>query len=137
MCGGGGRYLAPGGQLAQHHLQDGGRQRLLEHLEQLLRLLTHSDGVGQVIHTWLQLTWVQKQVDTYYLGYTTWITDNLHSRQVDVFHPSHLRKWGGNGTYLRPGAPRPAGFLGGKTSEQLPGPSDPAAAEKKLQNDPS
>lgn len=117
-------YLVHRGQLAQHHLEDWGWQRLLKDLEQLLRLLTHSDRVGQVIHTCLQLTWLQKCIT---------IETECH---VNVFHPLHLNNWRGNGTYLRPGAPRPAGFLAGKTSEQLLGPSDPAAAEKKLQNDP-
>lgn len=60
MCVGGGGYLAHGGQPAQHHLEDWGGQRLLEDLEQLLRPPTHGDGVGQVVHTCLQLTCSQK-----------------------------------------------------------------------------
>lgn len=43
-------HLADGGQLDEQHLEDGGRQRLLQHLQQLLRLSTHSDGVGQVVY---------------------------------------------------------------------------------------
>lgn len=46
-------YLADGGQFGEQHLEDGWRQSLLQHLQQLLRLTTHGDGVGQVVHAFL------------------------------------------------------------------------------------
>lgn len=46
-------YLADGGQFGEQHLEDGRRQGLLQHLQQLLRLAAHCDGVGQVVHTLL------------------------------------------------------------------------------------
>lgn len=49
----GGVYLADGGQFGEQHLEDGRRQSLLQHLQQLLRLAAHCDGVGQVVHTLL------------------------------------------------------------------------------------
>lgn len=54
---GGGTYLADGGQFGQQHLEDGRRQRLLQHLQQLLRLAAHGDGVGQVVHASLVVSW--------------------------------------------------------------------------------
>lgn len=46
-------HLADAGQFGEQHLEDGWRQSLLQHLQQLLRLTTHGDGVGQVVHTFL------------------------------------------------------------------------------------
>jgi len=46
-------YLADAGQLGEQHLEDGRRQSLLQHLQQLLRLTAHGDGVGQVVHAFL------------------------------------------------------------------------------------
>lgn len=46
-------YLADGGQFGEQHLEDRRRQSLLQHLQQLLRLAAHCDGVGQVVHTLL------------------------------------------------------------------------------------
>lgn len=46
-------YLTDAGQFGEQHLEDGWRQSLLQHLQQLLRLTTHRDGVGQVVHTFL------------------------------------------------------------------------------------
>lgn len=43
-------HLADGGQFGEQHLEDGWWQGLLQHLQQLLRLAAHGDGVGQVIH---------------------------------------------------------------------------------------
>lgn len=54
-------HLADGGQLGEQHLEHWRWERLLKDLEELLRLTTHRDGVGQVIHTFLQLTWARKQ----------------------------------------------------------------------------
>ena len=46
-------YLTDAGQFGEQHLEDGWRQSLLQHLQQLLRLTAHRDGVGQVVHTFL------------------------------------------------------------------------------------
>lgn len=54
-------YLADDGQFGEQHLEDWRRERLLKNLEELLRLTTHRDGVGQVIHTFLKFTWLQEQ----------------------------------------------------------------------------
>lgn len=53
-------HLVDDGQLGEQHLENGRRERLLENLEELLRLTTHRDGVAQVIHAFLQLPWSQK-----------------------------------------------------------------------------
>lgn len=45
--------LADAGQFGEQHLEDGWRQSLLQHLQQLLGLPTHCDGVGQVVHAFL------------------------------------------------------------------------------------
>jgi len=49
-------YLADGGQFGEQHLEHRGGQGLLQHLEQLLGLPTHRDGVGQVVHPRLVVT---------------------------------------------------------------------------------
>lgn len=46
-------HLADGGQFGEQHLEDGRRQSLLQHLEQLLRLTTHCYSIGQVVHSFL------------------------------------------------------------------------------------
>lgn len=48
-----GSDLADGGQFGEEHLEDGWRQGLLQHLEELLRLTTHRYGIGQVVHSFL------------------------------------------------------------------------------------
>lgn len=54
-------HLADCGQFGEQHLEDWRRQRLLENLEQLLRLTAHCDGIDQVVHTFLKLTWSEKK----------------------------------------------------------------------------
>ena len=54
---GGSPHLADGGQFGEQHLEDWRRQRLLEHLKQLLRLTAHCYRIGQVVHTFLKVTW--------------------------------------------------------------------------------
>lgn len=44
-------HLADGRQFVEQHLEDRRRQRLLQHLQQLLGLTAHRDGVGQVVGT--------------------------------------------------------------------------------------
>lgn len=46
-------HLADGGQFGEQHLEDGRRQSLLQHLEQLLRLTTHCYSIGQVVNSFL------------------------------------------------------------------------------------
>lgn len=52
--------LADGGQFGEKHLEDWSRQRLLQHLEQLLGLTANCNGIGQVVHSFLKVTWIQK-----------------------------------------------------------------------------
>lgn len=54
-------YLGDGGQFDEQHLEHWRRDGLLKNLEELLRLTTYRDRVGQVIHTVLKFTWLQKQ----------------------------------------------------------------------------
>lgn len=49
-------HLANAGQFGEQHLKDWRRQRLLEHLKQLLRLTTYCNGVGQVVDTFFEFT---------------------------------------------------------------------------------
>lgn len=56
-------YLADGGQFGEKHLEDRWRQRLLQNLQQLLRLTAHSNGVGQVVHTFLIVSCGTKKND--------------------------------------------------------------------------
>lgn len=50
-------HLADGGQFGKQHLEDWRRQRLLEYLKELLRLATYCNGIGQVVHTFLEFTY--------------------------------------------------------------------------------
>lgn len=49
-------HLADGGQFGKQHLEDWRWQRLLEYLKELLRLATYCNGIGQVVHTFLEFT---------------------------------------------------------------------------------
>lgn len=104
-----GRYLADARQLGQQHLEDGRRQRLLQHLQELLRLPAHGDGVGQVVHAPLIVSWRRKA--------TTVRTPQ---------HKGHKQSKGG--PYPEPEAPPPAGSPPGRTSAPPRRPSGPAAA---------
>lgn len=55
-CGSWRLYLTNCGELSQQHLEHGRRQGLLQHLQELLRLPTHSDCVRQVVHALLVFT---------------------------------------------------------------------------------
>lgn len=52
-----GLYLADGGQFGEKHLEDWWRESLLQHLEKLLGLAAHGDGVGQVLHAVLVVSY--------------------------------------------------------------------------------
>lgn len=110
---GGGAYLADGGQFGQQHLEDGRRQRLLQHLQQLLRLAAHGDGVGQVVHAALVVSWGRKR--------------------AAVRAPPGGGEASARGPYPEPAAPPPAGSPPGRTSAPPPRPSGPAAADTRAQ----
>ncbi len=50
-------HLADGGQFGEEHLEDWRRKRLLQDLQELLRLTAHSDRIRQMIHAFLVVTW--------------------------------------------------------------------------------
>lgn len=49
-------HLADSGEFGEEHLEDWRRKRLLQDLEELLRLTAHGDRVRQMIHTFLVVT---------------------------------------------------------------------------------
>lgn len=54
-------YLTNAGQFGEQHLEDRWRQSLLQHLQQLLWLTTHCNGIGQVVHAFLIVSYTQTQ----------------------------------------------------------------------------
>ena len=112
-------YLADAGQFGEQHLEDGRRQSLLQHLQQLLRLTTHCDGVGQVVHTFLIVS----------CGAHGW---RSFLEQSPVYgHETVLACKAGVGVcrcYPEPAAPPPAGSPPGRTSAPPRRPSGPGAA---------
>lgn len=50
-------YLTNCGKLSQKHLEHRRGERLLQHLQQLLRLSAHGDRIGQVVHALFIFTW--------------------------------------------------------------------------------
>lgn len=46
-------HLTDGGEFGEEHLEDWGRQSLLQYLQKLLWLPTDCNGIGQVVHTFL------------------------------------------------------------------------------------
>lgn len=97
----GGAHLADRGQFGEQHLKDGGGQRLLEDLQQLLRLTAHGNGIRQVVDAFLKFTWVKSKSEKIIMTHAR----NPHAKHKKLSEALDLKKQITIKTFGRPVLP--------------------------------